>query len=441
MNAEDRSARSSLRPTRPPLTGHPSNDDQILTLCVRQTAARLHSSRVSSNRNLRSVLTPRFHQTLAAPQRRHRLRGLGLRHAPLAAAPMRLGLVPQSKETSKQIPPPPRLQPSRLARRGHIFVTLQVGDSYCDHRAVQQRALQKTRPNADHAPLASTHHCTARLSQLCCDLRAQGTDPYHTTMSISGRCRRLQDVLAIVVARRSATMTSDACQRDADKDWIRTVRRPSTLHPGLVLILVLDLDSESLLGSTVVGGAESIALWEMGTTRVVRGFSSSHCLRDTPPRPTPVHTGPQRERTMCGRRSLATDPNFFVFAKPRGSLSGSCIVPYVELAAARERPASLLPSPLLDDARMGALRLAGFVRSCPEAPPATRLPLPPVDKVGRAGRVSCAAEACGSPYTLSCTAAVARRARRAASEKDLPGGVRGAAGRQASRSGEAMWKG
>ncbi|KAF8157664.1 hypothetical protein K438DRAFT_1620716, partial [Mycena galopus ATCC 62051] len=69
--------------------------------------------------------------------------------------------------------------------------------SRCDQRAVQQRALQKTRPNQDDGPLAST----TRLSQLCCDLRAWGTDPHRTTMSISRRRRQLRDVLAVFETR------------------------------------------------------------------------------------------------------------------------------------------------------------------------------------------------------------------------------------------------
>ncbi|KAJ7854575.1 hypothetical protein B0H14DRAFT_3865509 [Mycena olivaceomarginata] len=49
------------------------------------------------------------------------------------------------------------------------------------------------------------------------------------------------------------------------------------------------------------------------------------------------------KRIMCVRLSLslATDPTFSVFAKSGGSLSGGCAVPYVELAAAGERCASL----------------------------------------------------------------------------------------------------
>jgi hypothetical protein len=49
--------------------------------------------------------------------------------------------------------------------------------------------------------------------------------------------------------------------------------------------------------------------------------------------------------------------------------------------------------------------MSGWARAAPgglrpKATPATHLPLPPVDTVGRAGRVSCAAGACGSSRAL-----------------------------------------
>ncbi|KAJ7792790.1 hypothetical protein B0H14DRAFT_2623501 [Mycena olivaceomarginata] len=289
------SARSSLRPTRPPLTDHPSDDDQILTLHPQ----RGRYPRLGQHTRCAAEASP-------APGTR------------AAAAPMSLGKSRPLRDSSHHDLHVEDTSSSPSSRRLiHAAITTPCNSALSGRRARMQTTL------------ASTRHHTARLSQLCCDLRARGTDPHRTTMSISGSCRRLQDVFAVFAARRSVTMTSHACctyihfliafshtgHDEPLRVWVLAlVPSPSRLNIVFLIDFPRTVDTDALgnctrntardtdkdwirtLGSTAVGGAESIALWEMETaSRIVRGFSSRHCLRGTPPQPAPAHTGPQLE--------------------------------------------------------------------------------------------------------------------------------------------------
>ncbi|KAJ7308652.1 hypothetical protein DFH08DRAFT_487868 [Mycena albidolilacea] len=111
-------------------------------------------------------------------------------------------------------------------------------------------------------------------------------------------------------------------------------------------------------------------------------------MLQTPPlpryRPHPLRLGETRAKPLQLRQSWGS------LRRAACSASARCLSPF-------------LPSPRrCQDGH--SLRLAGFVRSCLEAIPATHVPLPPADKVGRDGqRVSCAAGAACSPRApLAC---------------------------------------
>jgi hypothetical protein len=245
-------------------------------------------------------------------------------------------------------------------------------------------------------------------------------------MSISGRCRQLQDVFAVFAARRSAMMTSHArrteihfliafshtghekplrvwvlalvpspsrvnivclidfprtstsatvdtdalgnctrnTERDTDKDCMRTVRRPSTLHAGLVLILVLDLDSESLMRRAV----EHVRRWVAQRSVVLNPLPSGRRGRRAPcdASPQTIAFGTRLHNRLPRTRALNLKCASGVPSLPTPSSSSSRNPREASLAAAsfltsssrasvvRRCPASLLSSPLLDDVRMGA---------------------------------------------------------------------------------------
>ncbi|KAJ7804814.1 hypothetical protein B0H14DRAFT_3485841 [Mycena olivaceomarginata] len=201
--------------------------------------------------------------------------------------------------------------------------------------------------------LASTRHRTARLSQLCCDLRARGTDPHRTTMSISGSCRRLQDVFAVFAARRSVTMTSHACRtyihfliafsHTGHDEPLRSIRTPLeialvTQHETPTKIGYVR-GASAQLGSTAVGGAESIALWEMETALARRArllltpLPSGHGLRNRLPRTRALNL-----KCASGVSSLPT-PSSSSSRNPREASLAAASFLNVELAG--ERRASL----------------------------------------------------------------------------------------------------